>query len=159
MKKLSIAKALFFIVSMLFVGTLSAKTIQGQSNSTLGTYQIKSIDSVKAGGEELKAFQLSYENSANPITILIDKTPRCSNYIVRSKNLEVRYVCNKHGFGAKLVNAKFQRFEPTVNGYYLNETALQKQGKLSSKPVSQEEALGLIAAYFPSLAKNVKFLM
>jgi len=159
MRKLSIATTLLFIVSILFVGPLSAKTIQGQSNSTLGTYQIKQIAPVKAGGEELQAYQLSYENSENPITILVDKTSRCSNYIVRSKNLEVRYVCNKHGFGAKLLNAKFQRFSPTVNGYYLNENALQNQGKLSTNQVSREEALGLIAAYFPALAKDVKFLM
>ncbi|GET23331.1 hypothetical protein [Prolixibacter denitrificans] len=159
MKKLSIATTLLFIVSILFVGPLSAKTIQGQSNSTLGTYQIKQIAPVKAGGEELQAYQLSYENSENPITILVDKTSKCRNYIVRSKNLEVRYVCNKRGFGAKLVNAKFQRFDPTVNGYYLNEKALEGQGKLSTNQLSEEEALGLIAAYFPALAKDVKFLM
>ncbi|GET31640.1 hypothetical protein PbJCM13498_05030 [Prolixibacter bellariivorans] len=159
MRKLSIATTLLFIVSILFVGPVSAKTIQGQSNSTLGTYQVKEIAPVKIGGEELQAYQLSYENSENPITILVDKTAKCSNYIVRSKNFEVRYVCNRHGFGAKLVNGKFQRFDPTVNSYYLNEKALENQGKLSTKQLSDEEALGLIAAYFPSLAKDVKFLM
>jgi len=159
MRKLSIATTLLFIVSILFVGPVSAKTIQGQSNSTLGTYQVKEIAPVKVGGEELQAYQLSYENSENPITILVDKTAKCSNYIVRSKNFEVRYICNRHGFGAKLVNGKFQRFDPTVNSYYLSEKALENQGKLSTNQLSEEEALGLIAVYFPALAKDVTFLM
>ena len=159
MKKLSIATTLFFIVSILFLGPLSAKTIQGQSNSELGTYQIKEIAPVKVAGEEMKAYQLAYENSEHPITILVDKTSKCSNYIVRSKNLEVQYVCNKHGFGARLVKGKFQQFDQTVNGYYLNEEALGNQEKLSNNQLSEEEALGLIAAYFPALAKDAKFLM
>ena len=98
-------------------------------------------------------------NSENPITILVESTPKCKNYIVRSKNLEIQYVCNKHGFGAKLVKAKYQRLDPTVNGYYLNEMELKNQEKLSSTQLGEEDALELIGAYFPALAKDAKFLM
>lgn len=150
-----------FAMLILFVAanTASAIELKGQSNTVLGTYQVKELAPVDFKGKQLRAFEITYEKSEHPVVIFLDERANCRDYIVRSKNLEVRYVCSKSSFGAKLVNGKHMKYDPSINAYFLNADEFSRQAKITHGGLSESEALGLVASYFPQLAKDVKFLM
>ena len=148
-------------MSLLLVGLFAtAKSngtslLSGQSGSNLGQYTIRISDNaMKIGDEELKTYELSYSNSNSPIAIGVKKTKKCMNFIVRTDNFEVEYVCNKHVFGVKRINKDFQTIDTNAINEMLDNADFYSQRVISQYPKTEEELLGLIACYFPSLIKD-----
>jgi hypothetical protein len=164
MKKTS----LFSILFVLTLGMLSTAfginppsdsiTLKGSSNTWLGDYQIKELPATTENGQLMRTFELSYAKAEKKVLIYLDQRPDCREYIVRSKNLEVKYVCNKSGFGAKLVTGKLRKYDPAVNELFLSKEEFKNQSKISEGGLEASSALGLIASYYPSLMKQSNLL-
>jgi len=129
--------------------------LSGQSLTELGQYTIHtSADALKIGDETLKTYELSYDNSDSPILIGVKKTKKCMNFIVRTDNFEVEYVCKQHVFGVKRINKAYQTVASDVINEMMDNADFYTQRIISQNPKTEEELLGLIACYFPSLIKN-----
>lgn len=132
--------------------------LKGKSYTSLGDYQIKELSPVNVNGELMRAFELTYEKAQNPVLIYLDERTNCRNYVVRSKNLEVRYACTKTSFGAQLLSAKQMKYKPELNALFLSQEDLEKQKKISEGDIPVGSALGLIASYYPNLLKSTDLL-
>lgn len=160
-RSLSMLVLLFFSVisSTIAVNPPSdALNLNGQSNTWLGDYQIKELPATAQNGKTMRTFELSYVNAAKTVMIYLDERSDCREYVVRSKNLEIKYVCNKSGFGAKLVNGKLRQYDPDVNALFLAQEEFRNQGKISEGGLEPSSALGLIASYYPGLLKSKNLL-
>jgi hypothetical protein len=135
-----------------------AINLNGQSNTWLGDYQIKELPATVQNGHTMRTFELTYANAAKTVMIYLDERSDCREYVVRSKNLEVRYVCNKNGFGAKLVSGKLRQYDPDVNALFLASDEFRNQGRISDGGLELSSALGLIASYYPGLLKTKNLL-
>jgi hypothetical protein len=155
--------SLYFLMLIILMFTLFSSTakasdfpenslsFKGASNTWLGDYQIKELAPVTINGVTMRTFELAYQNAENPVMIYLDEHAGCGEYIVCSKNLEVKYVCNKTTFGAKLVTGKFRQYDPVLNANFLAREELIKQAKIADGGVEISSALGLIASYYPGL--------
>ena len=131
--------------------------ISGQSLTELGQYSINtSAESLWIGGEALKTYELSYSNSDSPVLIGVKKTKKCMNFIIRTDNFEVEYVCNNHVFGVKRINKEYQTVSSEVINEMMDNAQFYTQRIISQYPKTEEDLLGLIACYFPSLIKSEK---
>ena len=154
----SILTVVLFITSYLGVKA-NIVDVTGESNTDMGKFKITELAPVMVKGEQVRAFELKYENSEHPVIVLLDENKKCKNYIVRAKNLEIKYVCKKDFFGARLVSGKFIEYDPAVNEYYLDKEEFKRQEILSTNGLDEKEALGIIASYFPQLIKDTRLLM
>jgi hypothetical protein len=129
--------------------------ISGQSLTELGQYSIRtSTEAMTVGNEMLKTYELNYTNSDSPVLIGVKKTKKCMNFIVRTDNFEIEYVCNKNVFGVKRIDKENQTVSSAVINEMLDNAEFYSQRVISQYPKSEEELLGLIACYFPSLIKE-----
>jgi len=129
--------------------------LNGQSLTSLGQYTIRTSDNaLKIGDEALKTYELSYSNNDSPIAIGVKKTRKCMNFIVRTDSFEVEYVCDKHVFGVKRINKKYQTVAPEMINELMDNANFYYQRVISQNPKTEEELLALIACYFPSLIKD-----
>ena len=132
--------------------------LKGTSNTSLGDYQIKELPPVTVNGEMMRAFELTYEKAQKPVLIYLNERTNCRDYIVRSKNLEVRYACKKTSFGAQLLSAKQMKYKPELNALFLSPDEFEKQQKIAEGGLPVASALSLIASYYPSLLKTTDLL-
>lgn len=133
----------------------STSLISGQSLTELGQYSINtSAEALQVGGETLKTYELTYSNNNSPVLIGVKKTKKCMNFIIHTDNFEVEYVCNKHVFGVKRINNQYQTVSTEVINKMMNNAQFYAQRVISQNPKTEEELLGLIACYFPSLIKD-----
>jgi hypothetical protein len=133
----------------------STSLISGQSLTELGQYSINtSAEALQVGGETLKTYELTYSNSDSPVLIGVKKTKKCMDFIIHTDNFEVEYVCNKHVFGVKRINNQYQTVSTEVINEMMNNAQFYTQRVISQTPKTEEELLGLIACYFPSLIKD-----
>ncbi len=129
--------------------------LSGQSLTELGQYTISTSDeALKIGDETLKTYELRYSNIDSPVLIGVKKTKKCMNFIVRTDNFEVEYVCKKHVFGVKRINKDYQTVSNQVMNEMMDNADFYTQRIISQNPKTEEELLGLIACYFPSLIKD-----
>ncbi|MFY9153632.1 MAG: hypothetical protein WAO52_16560 [Prolixibacteraceae bacterium] len=142
----------------LFTSAEEKKTaiISGESFTEVGQYSISpSSESLNIGDEALKTYELKYANCASPVLIGVKKTKKnCLNFIVRTSNFEVEYVCNKHVFGVKRINKEYQTISCDEIAKMMDNADFYTQRIITQNPRSEEELLGLIACYFPSLIKH-----
>jgi hypothetical protein len=160
----------FFTLSIMLLVTLFTATanatdipansisLSGNSNTWLGNYAVKELAPVTINGVTMRTFELSYKNAASPVMIYLNQRENCRDYIVRSKNLEVKYVCNKSGFGVKMVTGKFRQYDPNLNDRFLSRDEFAKQGMISEGGLEIASALGLIASYYPALFERPDLL-
>jgi hypothetical protein len=159
----------FFTLSVMLLITLfttanaadfpaNAISLSGESNTRLGSYQIKELPPVTVNGVTMRAFELAYQNVGNTVMIYLNEREDCRDYIVRSKNLEVKYVCSRSSFGAKLVTGKFRQYDPNLNANFLSRDEFEKQGMISEGGLEIPSALGLIANYYPALFQRPDLL-
>jgi hypothetical protein len=132
--------------------------LSGKSNTPLGDYQIKESQPVEIEGQSYKTYELLYEKSHNPIVIYIDDHDNCRDYIVRSKYVEIKYVCQKSGFGVEAVFGKHMKYDHVMNNFLMDPANYKNQMKLSEGGRTEKEALQLIASNFPYLLKNPSML-
>jgi hypothetical protein len=101
---------------------------------------------------------LTYEKAQKSVLIYLDQRANCMDYVVRSKNLEVRYTCKKTSFGAQLLSGKQMKYDPALNALFISQDEFAKQQKISEGALPIASALGLIASYYPSLLKSPDLL-
>lgn len=149
------------MLCLLLVGlTSTAKTkeataISGQSLTELGDYQIsRSEKALVLGNESLKTYELTYTNSDSPVLIGVQKTKKCMNFIVRTNNFEIQYVCNNHVFGVKRIGKEYQTLPSEEISKLMDNADFYSQRVITQNPKTEAELLGLIACYFPSLLKD-----
>jgi hypothetical protein len=129
--------------------------LSGQSLTNLGQYEIRtSANALKIGNEALKTYEIKYENCDSPVLVGVKKGKKCMNFIVRTDNFEAEYACNKHVFGVKRINKDYQTIPSDVINEMMDNFDFYTQRVISQNPKTEEELLGLIACYFPSLIKD-----
>ncbi len=136
----------------------NAISLSGNSDTRLGTFEIKEIAPVTINGVAMRTFELTYKNAGFPVMIYLNERPDCRDYIVRSKNLEVKYECTKASFGAKLLTGKFRQYDPSLNARFLSRDEFVKQAMISEGGLEISSALGLIASYYPALFERPDLL-
>jgi len=132
--------------------------LNGKSNTSFGDYTIKELPPVNMNGEMMRAFELTYEKAQKSVLIYLDERANCKDYIVRSKNLEVRYACKKTSFGTQLLSGRQMKYDPVLNALFLSQDEFEKQQKISEGALPIASALGLIASYYPHLLKSPDLL-
>lgn len=161
MKQLSVL-FVFFMLAFCEVHatdlTVNSISLKGNSNTNFGNYEIKELPPVNENGETMRAFELTYENAHQPVLIYLDERSNCKDYIVRSKNLEVRYACKKSSFGVQLLSGKQMKYDPALNALFLSEDEFQNQKKISEGGLPISDALELIANFYPGLLKSKDLL-
>ena len=138
--------------------TVNSVSLNGNSNTRLGNYVIKELAPVTVNGTTMRTFELSYQNAGFPVMIYLDEKADGRDYIVRSKNLEVKYACSKSSFGVRLVTGKFQQYNPDLNARFLSWDEFVKQKSISDGDIGISSALGLIASYYPALFERPDLL-
>jgi len=132
--------------------------LNGNSNTSFGSYEIKELPPVSVNGELMRTFELTYEKAQKSVIINLDERANCKDYIVRSKNLEVRYACKKTSFGVQLLSGKQMKYKPEINALFLSQDEFSKQQIISEGALPIASALGLIASYYPGLLKSPNLL-
>ena len=126
--------------------------LSGNSNTDLGNYTISVSDKeFSAKGQTLKTYLLDYENGEQPVYISLDHSSNCRNFIVKSKYFEVQYKCKKDKFGVSYLQAKYTTLDPIANIDRINKSEFARQKIITNIQKTDEELMGLIASYFPTL--------
>lgn len=155
--KLGILTMSLLMISLFTVAAKEKETslINGQSLTELGQYSIRlSHETLKFGDEALKTYELTYANSNSPVLIGVKKTKNCMSFIVHTDKIEVEYVCNKHVFGVKRIEQAYQTIPTDAINKMMDNADFYTQRVISQYPKTEEELLGLIACYFPSLVQD-----
>ena len=161
MKKLTpLFTLLILTFSVVNATNLTANSInlKGNSNTSLGNYKIKELPPVNVNGEMIRSFELTYENAQKTVLIYLEERAKCRDYVVRSKNLEVRYECRKASFGVQILTDKQMKYNPALNNLFINQEEFEKQKRISEGSLPIDSALGLIASYYPNLLKSTNLL-
>ena len=162
MKRLS-----FLLVLLLLVISFSTKAVEingnlislnGNSNSYLGEFQIQELEPTLVHGQLMRTFEINYAKTDKTVMIFLEEGPNCRDYIVRSNNLEIKYVCKKSSFGVALLEYKQAKHNPDVNALFLSQKQFDCQQKLSDGRLPIPTALELIASYYPDLLKYKRLL-
>ncbi len=154
--KLAILTFGLLLVSLFAVAKERGTTVvSGQSLTELGQYTVSlSPEAITIGNEVLNTYQLVYSESDSPVLIGVKKTKKCMNFIVRTEDFEIEYICNKHVFGVKKVNEEYREVDLATVNAMLDNSQYYTQRVISQTPKNEEELLGLIACYFPLLIKE-----
>lgn len=154
-------KISFITMALLLVALISsarikdAKALTGTSLSAFGKYTIEVANSpMKINGEEVKTYQLAYENADRTVTIGVLPQKTCTNFIIRTSMFEIEYVCNKGIFGVKKINQNYATIAKDMNEVVLDRVGYFSQKVITQNKKTEDELLGLIACYFPNLIKE-----
>jgi len=129
-----------------------AKAITGSSLSEFGKYTIEQSDiPMRLNGEEVKTYELVYENTNRSIQIGVLPEKHCTNFILKTDMFEVSYVCKKGVFGVKKIDNDYANISKNINEAVLDKVAYYSQRVITQNPKTEEELLGLIACYYPGL--------
>lgn len=142
------------LITMLFI-SLFVLSLGANASSKISTKDFE-INEVEMPTVETatKAWDLKF-NCNKDVVIRIEKVDgkNGANYVVYSEYFEIAYANQKKGFGAKKVKASLSKVTPYLTEMVLNQNQIDKQAVLSSSPVSEDEALHLIAGFLPELLK------
>ncbi len=123
-------------------------------------YQITPVDK-PVDSPAVKEWKLKYAgNNELELTIDLMTTKKGQEYVVYSKYFEVSYACCKDGFGVKDVKYSWSKLDEKYRDVVIDPNKKAMQQKLSASPVSETEALDLIASYLPDLLRTeYKYLL
>ena len=128
------------------------KALTGNSLTDFGKYTVMvSNTPMVIDGEVLKTYELTYENTSNPVQIGVVKDEKCVTYVVRSDEFEVQYNCVNGVFGVKKIESKYRTLPAEELDAKLNRVHYFSQRVICNNKKSEDEILGLIACYFPKL--------
>ncbi len=131
------------------------KALTGNSLSDFGKYTIVKSDApMVVKNEVLETYDLTYERTSDPVRIGLLKEKDCTTFIVRSDEFEVCYTCVKGVFGVKKLDKKLQELPKEEMDAKLNKVSYYAQRVICQNKKSEDELLGLIACYFPSLVNE-----
>lgn len=153
-------KRTFLITALILVTCMAVSARKfvagGSTYSPLGDYKLEIADDpVILKGKELKAFVITYQNTAMEVTIAFDKTKKGMTYYVLSPSLSIKYVCNGQFFGV----ARLEDRELESEGYRTSDSALNRSSYFHQKVIARGvscdlENSKLIAAYYPMLINS-----
>jgi len=141
----------FLLVILLFAGQ---NIIAAQKSNSEGNYEIKPVENISQERGVEKVWTLSYIDPQKLVTILFQKEGDKKNFIVRSGFFEVMYVSTISGFGIKEIKNSMREVPSQISSAVLNQEQMRNQKVISTEPVSDEYALGLIASYLPDLLND-----
>jgi hypothetical protein len=128
------------------------KALTGNSLTQFGNYTIVNSDvPMVLDNKVVPTYNLMYDDINNPIRIGVLKDKDCTSFVIRSDEFEVMYQCQKHVFGVKKIDKKYQTLPSDANNEKLNKVSYYAQRVICQNPKSEDELLGLIACYFPHL--------
>jgi hypothetical protein len=131
------------------------KALTGNSLTDFGKYTVMVSDApMLINNEEVKTYDLTYENTSEPIRVGVVKTEECVTFIVRSGEFEIEYTCNKGVFGVKKIESKYQTLPKEEMDAKLDRVNYFAQRVICKNKKSEDELLGLIACYFPKLVNE-----
>lgn len=133
------------------------KALTGNSLTNFGKYTIVKSDAPMVyKNEVLETFELTYENTKNPVRIglLCEDEIKCRTFIVRTDDFEIEYACRDGVFGVKKIEKRFQELPKEEMELKLNKVSYYSQRVICQKKKSEEDLLGLIACYFPDLVNE-----
>jgi len=131
------------------------KALSGNSLTDFGKYTIvKSEAPMLVDNKVLETYDLSYERTSEPIRIGLVEEKNCTTFIVRSDEFEMAYTCNKGVFGVKKLEKQHQELPKEEIDAKLNKVSYYSQRVICQNKKSNDELLGLIACYFPSLVNE-----
>jgi hypothetical protein len=133
------------------------KAMTGNSLTEFGKYTIVKSDAPMVyKNQALKTFELTYENTSNPIMvgILCEDELKCKTFIVRSDEFEIEYACTNGVFGVKKIEKRFQELPKAEMELKLNKVNYYSQRIICQNKKSEDDYLGLIACYFPDLVNE-----
>ena len=157
MKKLDLYSVFTLFVMMVFgfqANAESGLTLSGSSSTPVGNYQIRELPSETIKGEMMRKFELKYENGKESVMIYLQADERSREYSVLSNGLDIQYLCNKKGFGARPLTGKLLRHKPEVDSVFVNDDELARQFRLCNGDLPVDQALGYIACFYPALVKH-----
>ncbi len=149
MKKVLSTVAVFMIL-MTSVFTTMAKGILVETD----TYTIFTNEAVATDVNFEKSWTIEYTSTEKAITVLKRATKNGDEYLVRNNFFEVRYTNTDKGFSVKRVKGSDSKVDATINDAVLNAEMFGQQALLSSEKLSEEKALGYIAAFVPQLLND-----
>lgn len=155
------AKLVFLSICVLFLGVGASakfkdgKAITGNSLTNFGKYTIVKSDApMVVDNKVVKTFDLMYENTSAPVRIGVVETKNCTNFLLRSDEFEIQYVCRNNVFGVKKMDKKFRELPAEATDSKLNKASYFAQRIICQNPKTEDELLGLIACYFPHLVNE-----
>jgi len=156
------AKLLFLSICVLFLSVGASarmndgKALTGNSLTNFGKYSIVKSDApLVIDNEVVKTFDLTYENTSTPIRIAVLKEKKnCTTFLLRSDEFEIQYSCKKGVFGVKKMDESYCQLPAEATLSKLNKVSYYSQRVISQNPKTEDELLGLIACYFPSLVNE-----
>ncbi len=145
-------------VAVLSVGATAkikdGKAMTGNSLTTFGKYTIVNSETPMVyNNKVLKTFDLTYENTSNPVRIglLCEDELKCKTFIIRTDEFEIEYACRNNVFGVKKIEKRFQELPKEEMEMKLNKVSYYSQRVICQGKKSEDDMLGLIACYFPDL--------
>ena len=163
MKKLTVLFSILMITFVSFTASatdLSGRSINfiGDSHTQFGNYEVKELLPTEKNGEQIRTFEITYENANHSVMVYLEPKKNCRDYVVRSKNLEVKYTCNKGAFGVDYLSPKQQQYDANLNSKFLSAEEFSKQRQIGEGRLDVDTALSLIAGYYPDLLKSKHLL-
>ena len=132
----------------------------GKTWTAMGDFKIEVAETpYSLNGEELKTFVISYENSPLKVKVAIDTDKKCNTYLVMSDKLSVQYVCNSSYFGVEKLARQYVKKGLNTSDNELNREEYFKQKVITREVQSPVENARLIAAYFPTLVKDMNSIL
>lgn len=152
------AKKYFFSICVLMLcAAVSTQAKEGQALSGdsftgFGKYVIMEAEvPMMIDNQTVKTYEVEYENAASPVRIGVIKELNCITFLVRTSEFEVQYSCEKGVFGVKKMDNQYRELPEKDSHSKLSKTNFYSQRIICRQHKSDEELLGLIACYFPSL--------
>jgi len=142
---------IFKSVAVVLISVMSLSAAAKTGSDVLNDYVLTPVEQQKLAAGVDQAWQLSYNESQNPVLIELYTTRKCKTYLVRANHFEVAYVCSKKGFGARTVKMSESKVPDELTSQVISPDELARQRTLSASPVDEQNAVALIAAYLPDL--------
>ncbi|MCT4671945.1 MAG: hypothetical protein N4A37_01665 [Prolixibacteraceae bacterium] len=137
--------AIMFTVSMVKANDLD-------NSASMNNFHIKEISNIETNA--LNLWELNYGNIDKGVHIEKNFTNRGTEYIVRSKFFEVRYINTKHGFGVRSIQPRNAKVQEQINYAVIDQAQMDNQRIICAEGISDEKALNLIASYLPDLLRS-----
>ena len=151
----SVKKAMLTIAFMAIFSYSYTVVAMGNTGES---YTITAVET--ATNAAVTTWDLQYSESGNSLKIFLTEKNGEKEYTVRGKFLEVSYVMNKNGFGARAVKNNKSVIPAEINSKVINGQQLIQQRIITPEQIDNEKALNLIAGFLPDLLnENYKHLL
>jgi hypothetical protein len=143
-----------FALISIFLLTVTLTIKANSYRNGFNDYKIETVTSFDTEENVDKMWNLTYNGSDKPVTVIRRHVGKDIFYIVNSQHFEVCYACTSKGFGTNLMKKMWSCVPVQINAAVLNANEFSNQRIITPKKVNDEEALVLIADYLPNLIND-----